>query len=157
MGFSVTVTHAIFFIALLSASSAAVGAYWDTARTMEDARTSWSQMASSEVDTNLTISVGQCTGGCNAGSRQVRLDVRNSGTTVVDYRNLTYIIDGVAHTVTNTSLAQITSPATVSNTDLILPGETMEITLPSVVLSSGYSTSTLPVQIVTLDGVFGRR
>ena len=132
--------------------------FWDTAENTTDARERWQALASSAVDTNLTLSVNTCNSGCDANTvPQFRLDVRNSGTTVVDYRNLTYIIDGTLHTVTNVTDYDIVSPAAVSGTDLIIPGETMRIEFQNIPVTATYTTSTIPVQVITLDGVIGRR
>lgn len=162
MGFSVTVTHAIFFIAALSAGSIAMDALWETSAQTTEARARWTGLSADQVDTNLTLTVNSCNNGCNPATPadvDIELDVRNSGTTVVDYRNLTYILDGTLHTVTNVSDYDIISPASVSGTDLIIPGETMRIQFSNIVITADYLNdgSNLPVQVITLEGVIGRR
>lgn len=158
MGFSVTAASAIFFIAALTAASAAMDAYFDARRVDVTARRSWETASASQVDTNLTLSVALCSNGCKSPKANTfQIDVRNSGTTVLDYRNITLVIDGTAHTVANYTSRSIVSPSTVTGTDLILPGETMRIDMQDVPLTATYSTSTVPVQAATLDGVIGRR
>lgn len=160
MGFSVTASHVIFFVAVLTAGSAAMDAYFDVAKAENQSRIEWVRASASQVDTNLTLSVNQCSSNCRTPDAPVfRLDVRNSGTTVVDYRNFTYIIDGRAHTVENVTSRSIVSPSSVSGTDLILPGETMRIDFQNMPLTADYANdgSDVPIQIVTLDGVIGRR
>jgi archaellum component FlaF (FlaF/FlaG flagellin family) len=87
----------------------------------------------------------------------VTIDITNTGTTVLDSRDFTYVIDGRSYTVADVSSASITAPAAVAATDLVLPGETLTVVLPSVVLSDAYTTLTLPVQVVSMEGVVGRR
>jgi archaellum component FlaF (FlaF/FlaG flagellin family) len=157
MGFSVTAAHVIFFVALLSAASAATSSYWTTASYMEQARRTDLELADRLVHGEMTVVVSGCTGSCNQGTRQVTLDITNSGTTVLDYRNLSYVLDGRAYTVADVSSMSITAPAAVSSTNVVLPGETLRVVLPNVVLSQNYSTTTLPVQVVSEEGVVGRR
>ena len=157
MGFSVTATHVIFFVAFLSAASSAMSAYWTSAQGMEEARRTGLDQAERLVHGEMTLVVFGCTGSCNAGTRQVTIDITNSGTTVIDYRNLTYVIDGRFYGVSSVTSASITTPSAVASTDLILPGETMRVVLPSVVLSNNYSTATIPLQVVSAEGVVGRR
>lgn len=157
MGFSVTAVHVIFFVALMSAAGTAMSAYWTTASELDEARRIELERAERLVHGDMTLVVFGCTGSCNAGTRQVTIDITNAGTTVIDYRNLTYIIDGRSYGVGNVSSASITAPATVPATDLLLPGETLRVVIPGVVLGANYSTSTVPVQVVSAEGVIGRR
>lgn len=165
MGFSVTATHAIFFIAMLAAGSVGMDAYFDASRESNDARAVWVRDSASQLDTNLTLLVFQCNSNCDPPTVPlVEIDVYNTGTTVIDARNLTLIIDGRAHTYSNFTDTDIIFPVTVSTTDLILPGETMRIDLANVPVSADYDADDdnthdddLPVQIMTLDGVIGRR
>ena len=157
MGFSVTAAHVIFFVALTGAASAAMSAYWTNAEDMDEARRVAIERAERVVHGNMTLEVATCSDGCYAGAREVVLDITNAGTTVIDHRNLTYVIDGRSYTAADVSSASITAPAAVPATDLVLPGETLRVTLPAVVLADNYSTSTLPVQVVSVEGVVGRR
>ncbi len=157
MGFSVTAAHVIFFVALMGAAGGAMSAYWSTASDMDEARRMELERAERLVHGRMTVVVTTCTGSCNAGTRQVVLDITNAGSTVIDFRNLTYVIDGRSYGVTNVSGSSITAPAAVASTNIVLPGETLRVTLPSVVLASNYATTTLPVQVVSAEGVIGRR
>ena len=157
MGFSVTAAHVVFFVALLSAASAATTSYWTTASHLEEAKRTDLARADRLVHGSMTVVISGCSGRCNSGTRQVTLDITNDGTTVIDYRNLTYVLDGRAYTVADVSSASITAPATVASTNIVLPGETLRVVLPNVVLSQNYSTSTLPVQVASEEGVIGRR
>lgn len=157
MGFSVTAANVVFFVALLSAASAASTAYWTTASKLEESRRVDLELADRLVHGSMTVVISGCTGSCNSGTRQVTLDITNDGTTVLDYRNLTYVLDGRAYTVADVSQASITAPSAVSSTNVVLPGETLRVVLPNVVLSQNYSTSTIPVQVVSEEGVIGRR
>ena len=157
MGFDVTAAHVIFFVALTGAASAAMSAYWTTAEDLDEARRAELERAERLVHGEMTLVVSTCTGSCNAGTRQIVLDITNTGTTVIDYRNLTYVIDGRSYGVTNVSSASITAPSAVPSTNIVLPGETLRVTLPSVILSTNYATTTLPVQVVSAEGVIGRR
>lgn len=158
MGFSVTAANAIFFVAGLTAASAALDVIWHSSSNATEARVTWERAASSEVDTDLTLTVDTCDSGCDPATVPiVRIDVINAGTTVVDHRNLTFVIDGRAHTVANMTGHDIVDPTSISNTDLILPGETMRVEFRDVPVSANYTTATLPVWVVTLDGVIGGR
>ena len=157
MGFSVTAAHVIFFVALTGAASAAMSAFWTNAGDMDEARRVAAERAERVVHGNMTVSVASCADGSAAGTREVVLDITNAGTTVIDRRNLTYVIDGRSYTAADVSSAAITAPSAVAATDIVLPGETLQVTLASVVLSAGYTTSTLPVQVVSAEGVVGRR
>ena len=157
MGFSVTATHVIFFVAFMGAASTAMSAYWTTASEMDEARRTEMERAERLVHGRMTLVVSGCTGSCNAGTRQVTIDITNSGTTVIDFRNLTYVIDGRSYGVGNVSSWSITAPSAVPSTNIVLPGETLRVVLPSVVLSSNYATTTLPIQVVSAEGVIGRR
>lgn len=157
MGFSVTATHLIFFVALLGAASAASTAYWSTASVVEDARREEIQRAAALAHGGLQVAVVSCSDGCAAGTRQVTLDVTNTGATVLDQDKLTYVLDGRTYTVNDVVSASITAPTPVAGSELVLPGETLTVTLEGVVLSSPHTTETLPVQVVSAEGVVGRR
>lgn len=157
MGFSVTAAHVIFFIALLGAAGAAMSAYWNTASETDEARRAGFERADRLAHGAMALDVTDCSGGCAAGARDVTLDITNTGTTVLDSRNFTYVIDGRSYTVADVSSASITAPAAVSGTDLVLPGETLTVVLSSVVLSDAHTTADLPVQVVSMEGVVGRR
>jgi archaellum component FlaF (FlaF/FlaG flagellin family) len=157
MGFSVTATHVIFFVAFMGAAGTAMSAYWTTAAEMDEARRAELERAERLVHGEMTLVVSGCTGSCNTGTRQVTIDITNAGTTVIDYRNLTYVIDGRSYGVGNVSSASITAPSAVASTNIVLPGETLRVVIPGVVLGANYSTSTLPVQVVSAEGLVGRR
>lgn len=158
MGFSVTIAHVIFFTAAITASSVAFDALWESTNHATEARQTWNRLSASQLDTNLTLTVNTCNSSCNpAVVPIIRIDVQNTGTTVVDYRNLTYLIDGVVYTIADVVDHDIVSPAAVSNTDLIIPGETMRIEFNDIPVTATYTLTTLPVQVVTIDGVIGRR
>ena len=159
MGFSVTATTAILFIALLSAGSAAMGASFDASRHTNEARATWVRTASSQVDTNLTVSVDCPSNTCRTNNAMT-IFLRNSGTTVVDMRNLTFVIEGKAHTISNATSwrSYLSSGTPVASTDLILPGETGEVVIQgALAVTSNIAEELVAIQVVTLDGVIGRR
>lgn len=156
MGFSVTAAHVIFFVAFLGAGSAALSAYWDTADQVEDARRAEIERAASLVHGRIEVEVAACSDACAAGTRQVTLDVTNNGTTVIDLRDLSYVVDGRTYTHDDVSSASVTQPSPVSGTELVLPGETLQVVLGAVTLSASYTTQTLPVQVVSAEGIVGR-
>lgn len=158
MGFSVTAASAILFIAALTAGSAAMNAWIDSTAATTTARNEWQRAAASQLDTDLVLSVATCSGGCTTPTVPiVRIDIQNAGTTVVEYLNFTLVIDGIVHQLGNFTNAEIVSPASVTGTHLVLPGETMRIELQDVPVTAAYTTATLPVRVITLDGVVGTR
>jgi archaellum component FlaF (FlaF/FlaG flagellin family) len=157
MGFEVTATHIIFFVAFLTVGSAALGSYFKGQQYIDEARRAHDVRFERLAKSNLTLSVFSCSGGCTAPNASVALDVANNGGVVVDHQNLTYLVEGRAYTLSDVTSQSIVSPAVVTGTDLILPGETMRITIGNAVLTGTYTTASLPVQVAYLDGVIGRR
>lgn len=160
MGFSVTAANVIFFIAVLTAGSAAMDAWWDSTADASEARAKWSQAIASEAMTSFTLFVNQCNSGCNPATVP-NFDVRitNTGNTVIDALGLTFLIDGLAYTSSSFFDYDIVSPTGVGATSLILPGEVMEIDFVDVPMSLDYANdgSDVPIQATTIDGVVGRR
>lgn len=157
MGFSVTAAHVVFLVALMGAVGAAISSHYTTASDVEEARRLEAARAERLVHGRISLDVVSCSDACAAGTREVILDITNAGTIVIDHRNLSYVIDGRTYLAADVSSASITAPAAVAGTDLVLPGETLRVTLPQVVLDSSYTTGTLPVQVVSAEGVVGRR
>lgn len=165
MGFSVTASTVIIFIAALTVGSVALDTLWDSASSTTNARDRWARTVASEVRTNLTLTVPTCDSNCNPPTvPTVEIDVANTGKTVVDVRNLTFLIDGVAYTFASVVDFDIVSPSAISGTDLILPGETMRVEFNDVPVTEDYdpdddatNADDLPVMVVTLDGVIGGR
>lgn len=165
MGFSVTAANVIFFIAMLTAGSAAMDAWWDSESASTAARTEWAESIWSESQTNLTLFVNVCDSSCNPATvPNIDIRVTNTGATVVDVLGLTFVIDGRAYTSSSFADYDITDPAGIGATTLILPGETMEVDFDNVPISGNYdddndatNSDDLPVQILTSDGIIGRR
>ena len=156
MGFSVTAAHVIFFVAILGAAGSALSAWWTTAGETDEARRAEFERADRRVHGEMTVWVADCDGGCLAGTRQVTIDVNNTGSTVLDATGFTYVIDGRSYTAGDVASATVTAPSAVASTELVLPGETLRVVL-SAALSDAYDADSLPVQVVSAEGVVGRR
>lgn len=165
MGFSVTAASVIFFIAALTAGSAALDAYFESKQTQTVAQDTWRAGLEQQAATNLTLFVNVCDSSCNPATvPNIDIWVENTGSSVVDALNLTFVIDGVAYTSASFADYDIIDPLGVGATHLILPGETMEIDFDNIPITANYDDDNdatddddLPVQAMTLDGVVGRR
>lgn len=124
MGFSVTASHVVFFIAFLTAGSVAAGAFWATQTKMEDARRLETARLDSAIHTNITI-VGTPT--YDAGNSRYTFQVENVGSTVLNLTRFAFLVDGVVTTsIENETIAGVTS------TGYLLPGDTMTVNLKPV-------------------------
>ena len=132
MGFDVTAANIIFFIAAITVSSAALGAYWHNADYVEDARRAEEARADERAHTNLTITDADY----DLPSTTFTIDVKNTGSIVVDISELTYFVDGAL--VDASDYGSITVLGEGSGTDVLLPLETLEIEITSVTSSPSY-------------------
>lgn len=141
MGFDVTAANIIFFIAALSMGSVALGAYWHNAGYVEEARRNEDERADLRAHTNMTVVSTQY----NGGQDRFTIDIKNTGSEVVDISELRYLVDGqyVASATVESALV-VGGPAT---TDLWLPLETLEVKLSPIDPSPTY------FQVVAQNGV----
>ena len=140
MGFDVTAANVIFFIAALSVASVALGAYWKNVDHVEEARRLEDQRADERAHTNMTVTSASYTG----GSARFTLNIKNTGSTVIDISELSYFIDGALVPASSIEDLDIIGETTVS--DVWLPLETLDIDLRPV------STSPTYFQIVAHNG-----
>lgn len=119
MGFDVTAVSIIFFVAIVSAGSAWMGAYWKSNESTNEATRAQQSRADEAVHTNLSVSSATY----DAGNTRFTVDLKNTGSTVVDVSDMTYLIDGVLVTATSIESAVVLGHAT---SDILLPGETLE-------------------------------
>lgn len=119
MGFSVTATHIIFFVALLSAGSVAANSFWKTASELEEARRTFADRVDDRVHSNITI-VG--TPSWNNGAKRLTFVVQNTGSTVLDISDFVYLLDGVY-----SSSIESRTVGGASTTDILLPGEQLTV------------------------------
>lgn len=165
MGFSVTAASVIFFIAVITAGSASLDAWWESEAARQEAQRQWAVGLQSEAQTNFTLFVNVCDSGCNPTTvPNIDIIVTNKGTTVIDVLGLTFVIDGLAYTSKSFADYDIITPSGIGATDLILPGEEMEVDFDNIPVSGNYDddkdatdADDLPVRILTVDGVVGRR
>ena len=122
MGFDVTAANIIFFVAALSMGSVALGAYWQNASYVEEARRADDDRADARVHTNMTVSSATY----NAGADRFTVDIKNTGSEVIAISELLYLVDG---TYVPAATVESTSISGVSGTDLWLPLETLEVRL----------------------------
>lgn len=141
MGFDVTAANIIFFIAALSMGSVALGAYWHNAGYVEEAQRAEDARADMRAHTNMTVVSAQYNGGFD----RFTVDIKNTGSEVIDISELRYIVDGVYVASASVDSARIEGgPA---STDLWLPLETLEVQLSPIDPSPTY------FQVVTQNGV----
>lgn len=131
MGFDVTAAHVIFFIALLTGGSAAMGAYYDNAEHIEESRRLEEARTEELLHTNLTI----VSASYNAGAGRFTLDIKNVGATVLDFTEFVYLVNGVYVPPTSVESATITGEP---GTELLLPLETVQVKLKPISTTPSY-------------------
>jgi len=139
MGFDVTAANIIFFIAALAIGSVALGAYWANAEHVEEARRIEMERAQELAHTNLTVMDASY----NAGFDRFTVEIRNSGSTVLDISELVYLIDGV---LVEATLVEDLDVIGAGATDVWLPLETIEIDFRPV------TSSPAAFQLVAANG-----
>lgn len=127
MGFAVTATHLVFAVALLSAGSFAAASYWTISSDLEEARRAEARLAEEIAHTQIMM-VG--TPAYNAGADRLTFDVKNTGSTVLKLSGFSFLVDGVY--LNGNLAAGYPSVSGSSGTDLLLPGETMNVRIESV-------------------------
>lgn len=142
MGFSVTATFVVFFVALLGAAGVAASAFWKTADLLHESRDTESSRAEELVHTNLTIASAPTYDG---GTNTLTFTVQNTGATVLDVSDFAFLVDGVV----NLSLVSESINGN-TNTDVFLPGESMIVTLSPI------TSAPTHVQAVAGNGVSAR-
>lgn len=129
MGFDVTAANIIFFIAFLGIGSVSLGGYWANAEQIEEARRIDAQRAQQLAHTNLTVTSATY----DSAAARFSVDVRNSGSTVVDLSDLVYLVDGVF--VDASAVESLVVVGVSGATDVWLPLETIELDLAPIASS----------------------
>lgn len=132
MGFDVTATHVIFFVAFLSVGSAAIGGYWKSSGILEDSRRIEAARIEERVHTNITI-VG--TPSYDAAADRFTFEVRNTGSTVLVMSEFGYVIDGKWNDTMESGYPSISGAA---GTDYLLPGETMQVRMSPITAAPSF-------------------
>lgn len=124
MGFSVTAAHAILLIAGLGAGGAFAAAFLGA---VEDQATGDSAATKAAVRARETELGVVETGGFpsyNTGSDRFKVQILNDGPVPVEVSRLTHVVDG---TVMTTTLIEKQEVVADPQSDLLLPGETLEV------------------------------
>lgn len=129
MGFSVTATHVIFAVALLSAGTYAASKYWEVQAEVEDARRVFAQRADEVVHTNLTW---VSTPDYNAGANRLTFTFKNTGSTVLDVSDFAFVIDGKWNNSFEGGWPKVGGTTT---SDVLLPGENLEVRMRPITSS----------------------
>lgn len=139
MGFSVTSSAVIFGLALLAAGSAATQAYWKIQGDVEDAKRSAAERAEEAAQTEISWDAEPSYAN---GPKRLSFEIKNTGSTVIDVSDLDYIIDGRW----NDSLESGWPKVGTRQTDVLLPGEVLEVRMRTI------ATSPSKVKVVTGNG-----
>lgn len=123
MGFSVTVSHVIFGIALIAALSTVSASYWKTQSRVEDARRIADDRAVEAAHTNLTITSVSW----SAGPQTEAFTITNKGATGLDYSQFTYVFDGVVSFASQTAGHPLLNSVYPATSNLLLPGDTLDV------------------------------
>lgn len=142
MGFSVTAANVIFALAMITASSAAVGAYWKTQDHIEDSRRVHERRVIDAVHTNLTF-VGTPT--YDAVNAHVTFTLKNGGGVVLDFTQFEYLVDGTLRDSMAAGYPRLNGSPTTSA--LLLPGDQMDVRLEAI------SVNPTRTQVVTETGI----
>jgi len=128
MGFSVTVTHIIFFLAFTGMASAVMGTYWSTSDELQEARRADAERLAEIVQTDLTVT----TTSYNNGLDRFTVDIENTGTTTLDHTQFAFLVEGVY-----IDSADIVSQSVVGegSTELLMPGDTLQVVIGSITSS----------------------
>ena len=129
MGFSVTATHVIFLLAIISAGSVAMSAYWKTQDELQEARRAEAARFAQFAHTNITITSVSCAPADCDAITSITIHVHNGGETSLNTTAWSYLLDGAVSTAAPS--VTITDPTvTISApTELLLPGEDADVTL----------------------------
>lgn len=141
MGFDVTATHVIFFVAFLSVGSAAIGGYWKSSDVLEESRRAEAERIEERVHTNITIAG---TPSYNGSASRFTFEVRNTGSTVLLISEFVYVIDGKWNDTMESGYPSISG---VTGTDYLLPGETMEVRMSPITTQPSF------LKVTTGNGV----
>lgn len=145
MGFSVTAAHVIFALAMLTATSAALGAYWKTQDHIEDARRQQNDRVVDATHANVTFEGAPAYDAAAGGT--VTFTVKNTGSVGLDRSLFQYLLDGAIQGTMAAGWPKLNGAATTST--LLLPGDTLEVRL------EGAGANPTRVQVVTEYGVNG--
>lgn len=145
MGFSVTAAHVVFALAMLTAGSAAMGAYWKTQDHIEDARRVQDHRTVDASRSNVTF-VGAPAYDPAAGGT-VTFTLKNTGSVGLDRAHFQYLLDGAIKGTMAAGWPLLNGAATTSM--LVLPGDTLEVRL------EGAGANPARLQVVTEYGVNG--
>lgn len=139
MGFSVTTAHLVLFVTFLTAGNAFAGAFWATAKDVDEHRRWQAEHQESVAHTNISI-VG--TPVYDAVASRYTFNVENTGSTTLLASEVSYVVDGEW-----TDAVEQTAVEGDVTTDLWLPGEVMEVRLRPIGTSPTY------LKVVTENGV----
>lgn len=128
MGFSVTAAHVIFALAMLTAGSVAMGAYWKTQDHVEDARRLQERRVVDAAHTNVTITGAPSYDPAAGGT--VTFTMKNTGSVVLDHTRFQYLLDGAIKGTMAAGWPKLNGAATTSQ--LLLPGDELETRLEGV-------------------------
>lgn len=124
MGFDVTATHVVFFVAFLTVGSAALGGFWKSSRALEDARRDEAARVQDLAHTNMTVSSVTHA----VGPQTLTVHVVNTGSVVLDHTEFAFLLDGVLVDRSALTVSVLGAGAT----DLLLPTETLVIEMGGV-------------------------
>lgn len=131
MGFSVTATHAIFFIAFLTAGSTGMAAYWESVEDLDEGRRGAEKRVVERAHTAISIPSDPS---YSSGADRLTFFIDNDGTVVLDASDFTYVVDGVVRTDVRSGYPRVNG----AQTDVLLPGDRMEVQLNSIAASPDY-------------------
>lgn len=123
MGFSVTAASIIFFIAALTAGSAATGAYWKSTADLTEAQREAAIRADEVVHTLIEIPSDPS---YNSGADRLTFFVDNMGSVPLLVSEFVYVVDGIVEMSFQSGYPRVEGDP---NTDLLLPNERMEVRL----------------------------
>ena len=145
MGFSVTAAHVVFALAMLTAGSVAMSAYWKTQDAIEDARRVQDRRVVDATHANVTF-VGAPSYAATGGGT-VTFTVKNTGSVGLDRTLFQYLLDGAIKGTMAAGWPTLNGAATTSA--LLLPGDALEVRL------EGAGANPTRMQVVTEFGVSG--
>lgn len=151
MGFSVTASHAIFFVATLSAASAAIGVYWTNQDLLEEARRAEAERTSNIMHTAINITDISCSPlSCDVlgiGST-ITYKLNNNGDTTLAVSKLVYLLHGDILTAAPVVTIRDSLGNVMTGTDLLAPREQATITHTLTAVYTG-----VKLKVVTEYGV----
>lgn len=142
MGFDVTAVNAIFFVALLTAGSAWMGAQWKGSEANQELQREKAERHAEVAHTNISITSAVY----SPGPTRFTVNIYNNGSTVVDVSDLTFLVNGRVITASSIESVGVVGATT---SDIWLPRETLEAKFVPV------SPSPTRFKVVTAAGAAG--